>query len=76
MKIQSILLNKKYFKTRQDAKKYVERLGYKTSIKPDPNPVSLSFYRFRQIQPNRFEGGSLRTKYINAKMRLIVGKLK
>jgi hypothetical protein len=76
MNIQSVLLNKKYFKNRTEAKRYITKLGYKSTINPDPNPQSKNYYRFRQVQPHKFIKSSMRTKIINQKIRLIIGRLK
>ena len=78
MHIQSVLIHKKLFHTRDEAKKKVIDMGYKGSIHPDPNPESKSFYRFRQRQPSQFVHGSFRTIELpnDKDIHFIIGKLK
>ena len=76
MIIQSVLLAKQMYRTRTEAKKWIGEHGFKTSITPDPNPESKNWWRFRQIQPEKFKSGSFRlvdTK--NDGVRLVMGLL-
>ena len=77
MIVQSVLLDKSVFKTREDAKKWVGDHGFKTSISPDPNPESKNLWRFRQRQPSEFTHGSFRTVMYKEKgVAFVAGKLK
>ena len=76
MEIQSVLLNKKYFKNRKEAQRFIRKIKFRPTINPDPNPESKNLYRFRQIQPEKFVKNSFRTKKINDVISLVVGKLK
>ncbi len=60
MIIQSVLLAKQMYRTRTEAKKWIGEHGFKTSITPDPNPESKNWWRFRQIQPDKFVVDSFR----------------
>ena len=66
------------YKKRDDAKAYVIAQNFRGSITPDPNPESANLWRFRQIQPHEFVGGTFRTiPYKKDKrVHLVVGHIK
>lgn len=77
MIIQSVLLSKQHFHTREDAKKWIEKHGFKSSISPDPNPESKNLWRFRQRQPSEFMYGTFKTLIHDEKgVGIVVGRLK
>jgi len=76
MTIQSVLFKKSVYKTRGSAVKWLLKNGYKSSIKPDPNPESLNFWRYRQIQPTKFKKNSFHTTKHNNSIYFVIGTLK
>ena len=74
MDVQSIRVAKTV--TQLQAKQIVKKLGFKVSVKP--NPQYANYHSFRQKQPNAFVKNSFRIKFIksNPKIMLVVGKLK
>lgn len=74
--IQSVLLPKRKYNMRDDAKKEIGNMGFKKSIKPDPNPESKSYWRFRQRQPDTFDKTTFKTIARGDGVVYIVGKLK
>ena len=74
--IQSVLLPKRKYPTREDAKKEIDRMGFKKSIKPDPNPESLNLWRFRQRQPDKFDKSTFKSVVRSDGAIYVVGVLK
>ena len=76
MTIQSILFKKTIYHTRGSAKRWVVKNKYLGSIRPDPNPESLNFWRFRQRQPEEFKPDSFYIKRYNNSIYFVIGQLK
>jgi hypothetical protein len=72
MVVQTLILSKSKFKSSKDAKKWVKNHGFKSS-KIDETSGS---YRFRQIDPGRFDKDTFRTITITDGVKAVVGKKK
>tara|TARA_R110002020_G_scaffold463964_1_gene684293 strand:- start:188 stop:445 length:258 start_codon:yes stop_codon:yes gene_type:complete len=74
--IQSILLEKSYYKTRTKASEWIRKNKFKVTIQPNPNKADNRWFRYRQVQPNKFKKNSFRIKKMSDRMSLVVGVLK
>tara|TARA_R110001592_G_scaffold118007_2_gene320276 strand:- start:90 stop:323 length:234 start_codon:yes stop_codon:yes gene_type:complete len=75
MEVQSVLIKKKYYMNRSDASKKIRQMKFKVSINPNPNKEDKTHYRYRQIQPEKFNQTSFRTLSLSPSVSLIIGKL-
>ena len=74
--VQSVILSKRHYPSREEAAAWVREHGLKDHIHPDPNPDSLNYHRFRQVQPSKFVPDTFRTRQIGAGVSLVLGRLK
>jgi hypothetical protein len=77
--VQSVVIPKKSY-TLEDAEKKVLKLGYKDKytgkrVNQYKAGQTINFWRFRQINPNKFDKDTFRVKKIND-INLIIGILK
>lgn len=72
MVVQSVILERRVFKTKKSAREWVRKRKFKSG-KID---TTENHYRFRQKEPSLFIKGSFRTTAIHNGVKIIIGKLK
>ncbi len=70
--VQTLILSKEKFKTRADAKKWVDDHDFRS----DKIDETENSYRFRQKEPSDFIEGSFRTIEITDGVKAVIGKPK
>ena len=77
LKIQSLIFNKKYFRTKSEVKSWLNRNGYKVlKYKSKPITKYKNTFRVRQRYPSKFNKRSFRTVNIKKGVKAVKGYLK
>lgn len=68
-KVQVVMLEIDKFNGLKDAIKWIE----KNSFSAKKVDITDRYYRFRQQPPNKFKKGSLRTKALSSRVKIVIG---
>lgn len=69
--VQSVILSKDKYKTREQADKEIKKLGFKTKFYSKGVDETSQSWRYRQASPKRFS--EYKTKKVNDSISLVLG---
>ena len=74
--LQTILLSKEQFPSKQRAQDWIKNNKFKVTFYGKPVDEKENTWRFRQMAPSRFDPETYRTKQIRKGIQMVFGKLK